>query len=171
MNLNKVILIGRISFQPTLTQSKSGFSYTRFNIAVNRDNFSSNSNKEEIVDFIPLVAFGNNASFINRFFNKGDLVSVVGTIQTSQYTNKNGDNVTSCSVMVDQIKSLEPLSITQQRALNKNNSNNNNFEYRADNSETTFGQQQSYNEIHEPTFYKEEEKDQEQDDNPWELDL
>ena len=37
MNLNKVILIGRISQQPNINQSKSGFSYTRFNIAISRD--------------------------------------------------------------------------------------------------------------------------------------
>ncbi len=157
MNLNKVTLIGRISQQPVASQSRSGVSFVRFNIAVSRD-FQRNS--EDITDFIPLVAFDNTANFINRYFNKGDLVVVIGTLQSSQYTSKSGDLVHSLTVSIDQIKSLEPASIKQAR-VEKNGA-------------------EHYNEG-QPTFYVEEANKSTQasadvnedskEDNPWELDL
>ena len=154
MNLNKVILIGRISQQPTSFQSKSGVSVTRFSLAISRD-FQKNS---EITDFIPLVAFDNTANFINRFFNKGDLVTVVGSLQSSQYTSKSGDLITSISVLIDQIKSLEPKSVTQARV-------------EKGNLDTPLDEEQSA-----PTFYAEEKeknttKKSDEDENPWELDF
>lgn len=119
MNLNKVILIGRISQQPIMNDSKSGLNYVRTSIAINRESFGQNKN--EITDFIPLVAFGNNANFISKYFNKGDLISVVGQIQMSSYTTKSGDVASSASIIVDQIKSLEPQQITQARRENMGN--------------------------------------------------
>lgn len=162
MNLNKVILIGRISQKPTISKSKSGFNYVRFNVAVSRD---VQQNNDEITDFIPLVAFGNNASFIDRFFNKGDLVSIVGSIQMSQYTTKSGDSAVSSSVLIEQIKSLEPLSVTQER-LEKNSLNDDsNFELTINQSNVL------QNETNKSSFNEEKTKKDEDNDNPWELDL
>ena len=164
MNLNKVVLIGRISQQLSPNQSRSGLSYTRFNLAITRDSQSNNANKE-MTDFIPLVAFGNNSIFLNRFFHKGDLVSVVGSIQTSQYTNKNGDLVNSFSVVVDEIKSLEPMAITQQRA-------ERNQAGLAHGPNTQIGQTNmtKINNPSQPSFQAEQPV--EEDDGPsWELDL
>ena len=162
MNLNKVILIGRISQQPNINQSKSGFSYTRFNIAISRD-YQGNNKEKDSTDFIPLVAFGNTSIYVNRFFNKGDLISVVGSIQTMQYKNKNGDLTNSFSILVDQIKSLEPISVTQSRAERANNFS------QQDGVNTKINQSNYEHNEHnnaEPTFESEES-----DDKPWELDL
>ena len=97
MNLNKVILIGRLSQDIVMQESKSNINYVRTNLAITRDNQGRNS--EEITDFIPVVAFGNNATYMSRFFGKGDLVNIVGTIQSSQYTTKSGDIVSSLSIV------------------------------------------------------------------------
>ena len=159
MNLNKVILIGRISQEIVPQESRTGISYVRFNLAINRD--IQNRNNEDVTDFIPLVAFDNTANFINRFFNRGDLVSVVGSLQSSQYTSKSGDNISSLSVLIDQIRSLEPRSVTQARAEKKN----------------TISINTSSNPIVEekPTFHEENSNNDAlsnlDDDNPWELDF
>lgn len=158
MNLNKVILIGRISQQPLLFNSNSGINYSRFNIAITRDR--QNSAAEETTDFIPLVAFGSTAMFIQKYFNKGDLISVVGTIQMSQYTTKSGDIASSASVLVDQIKSLEPLSVTQQRAEKRDTTTINT---RIEQSAI-----EPKGDINHPSF---KEESTEESDNPWELDL
>lgn len=160
MNLNKVILIGRISQQPNMNQSKSGFSYTRFNLAISRE-YANSSNKKErdTTDFIPLVAFGNTSIFVNRFFNKGDLVSVVGSIQSVQFTNKNGELTNSFSILVDQIKSLEPISVTQSRA--ERNQNQANTQIHHTSTEEVVSNQEATFEAEEATS----------DDKPWELDL
>ena len=159
MNLNKVILIGRLSQDIVMQESKSNINYLRTNLAITRDNQGRNS--EEITDFIPVVAFGNNATYMSRFFGKGDLVNIVGTIQSSQYTTKSGDIVSSLSIVVEQIKSLEPRSITQARNSRKNS------------TIAHTGNESSINNLNQPTFYEEDQKNEltEDDNNPWELDF
>ena len=159
MNLNKVILIGRLSQDIVMQESKSNINYVRTNLAITRDNQGWNS--EEITDFIPVVAFGNNATYMSRFFGKGDLVNIVGTIQSSQYTTKSGDIVSSLSIVVEQIKSLEPRSITQARNSRKNS------------TIAHTGNESSINNLNQPTFYEEDQKNEltEDDNNPWELDF
>ena len=159
MNLNKVILIGRLSQDIVMQESKSNINYVRTNLAITRDNQGRNS--EEITDFIPVVAFGNNATYMSRFFGKGDLVNIVGTIQSSQYTTKSGDIVSSLSIVVEQIKSLEPRSITQARNSRKNS------------TIAHSGNESSINNLNQPTFYEEDQKNEltEDDNNPWELDF
>ena len=159
MNLNKVILIGRLSQDIVMQESKSNINYVRTNLAITRDNQGRNS--EEITDFIPVVAFGNNATYMSRFFGKGDLVNIVGTIQSSQYTTKSGDIVSSLSIVVEQIKSLEPRYITQARNSRKNS------------TIAHAGNESSINNLNQPTFYEEDQKNEltEDDNNPWELDF
>ena len=159
MNLNKVILIGRLSQDIVMQESKNNINYVRTNLAITRDNQGRNS--EEITDFIPVVAFGNNATYMSRFFGKGDLVNIVGTIQSSQYTTKSGDIVSSLSIVVEQIKSLEPRSITQARNSRKNS------------TIAHTGNESSINNLNQPTFYEEDQKNEltEDDNNPWELDF
>ena len=154
MNLNKVILIGRLSQDIVMQESKSNINYLRTNLAITRDNQGRNS--EEITDFIPVVAFGNNATYMSRFFGKGDLVNIVGTIQSSQYTTKSGDIVSSLSIVVEQIKSLEPRSITQARNSRKNS------------TIAHTGNESSINNLNQPTFYEEDQKNEltEDDNNP-----
>lgn len=154
MNLNKVILIGRIASDIRMFDSKNGIQIARFNLAITRDSYSNSS--DEITDFISIVAFRNNATFISKFFSKGDLVNIVGNLQSSQYSSKSGEMIYSLNVIVDQIKSLEPRSITQAR-MEKNN--------------TTINNNQSNNQS-QATFYEENRNDSsEEKDSPWELDL
>lgn len=161
MNLNKVILIGRIASDLNVSISKTGVSFLRFTLAVTRDTIDKSN---EITDFIPCAAFRNNAAFLSKYFNKGDLINVVGSIQTSQYTTKNGDVVTSSTVVIDQVKALERKSVTQSRAERQNTSLGN------------IGNQQEI--LGEPTFHNNGENKEidnndkkDDEDNPWELDF
>lgn len=158
MNLNKVILIGRIASEINVSESKTGVTFARFSLAITRDNFSND--KDEVTDFISIVAFRNNATFLSKYFNKGDLINIVGTLQTSQYTSKSGDIVSSMNVVVDQVKSLEPRSVTQARA---------------ERNTTTIAHVANSENSSKATFYEEnKEKDKssnDDDDNPWELDF
>lgn len=154
MNLNKVILIGRIASDLSATTSKTGVTFVRFSLAITRD-INSNDRSNEITDFIPCAAFRNNATFLSKYFNKGDLINILGSIQTSQYTTKNGDIVTTSTVVIDQVKGLEKRSITQSRNERQN---------------TTLGNiNNSSNELKEQATFHDENKLDE--DNPWELDF
>ena len=77
--LNKVILMGRITVEPELKHTPSGVAVTRFTIAVER-NFKD-ANGERAVDFINIAAWRNNAEVVCKYFHKGSLICVGGSMQ------------------------------------------------------------------------------------------
>ena len=99
--LNKVILMGRLTADPEHKQTPSGVSVTSFSIAVDR-NFSSKSG-ERTTDFINIVAWRNTADFICRYFSKGRMIAIEGSLQTRNYEDKNGNKRTAYEVLAEQV--------------------------------------------------------------------
>lgn len=98
--LNKVILTGRLTAKPEIKTTQSGVSVTQFSLAVQR-NFK-NGNGEYDTDFINCVAWRNQAEFITRFFDKGQLITVVGSLTSRRYEDSNGNKRTAFEVVVDE---------------------------------------------------------------------
>lgn len=90
--MNKVIIIGRLTADPELRQSQNGTASCRFNVAVNRK--FKNQNGEYDSDFISCVAFKQTAEFISRYFTKGKLIALEGTLRTGSYKDRNHQDVT-----------------------------------------------------------------------------
>lgn len=90
--MNKAILMGRLTADPELRQTQSGIASCRFTVAVNR-NFK-NDKGEYDADFISCVAWRQTAEFVSRYFNKGSMIMVEGTLRTGSYTDRNHSDVT-----------------------------------------------------------------------------
>ncbi|WMJ22794.1 single-stranded DNA-binding protein [Paludicola sp. MB14-C6] len=99
--LNRVILMGRLTADPELKSTPSGVSVTSFSIAVER-NFADKSTGSRQADFINIVAWRQTAEFISRYFSKGRMIALEGSIQTRSYEDKNGNKRTAFEVVVDQ---------------------------------------------------------------------
>lgn len=99
LNLNKVVLCGRITSTPELKVTPSGLNVTGFNLAINR---KAKSGEEAQADFVPCVAWRGTAEFICKYFTKGSAICVVGSIQTRKWKDKNGENRFSTEVIVDE---------------------------------------------------------------------
>ena len=95
--LNNVTLMGRLTADAELKSTTSGKYVTSFSIAVDRD-FTQNGERQ--ADFINIVAWGKTAEFITKYFSKGDMIAVRGSIQTRQY-EKDGNKRTATEVLVD----------------------------------------------------------------------
>ncbi|MFR1179479.1 MAG: single-stranded DNA-binding protein, partial [Bacilli bacterium] len=78
--LNSVVLMGRLTAEPELRHTPNGIAVTSFTLAVNRSYAKAGS--ERATDFIDIVAWRNTAEFVSRYFTKGQLVAVEGSIQT-----------------------------------------------------------------------------------------
>lgn len=102
MNLNKVILAGRLTADPELKTTPSGFSVTSFTVAVDR-----RFGKEKQTDFISCVAWRQTAEFVTKYFVKGSAICIVGSIQTRKYTDKNGNNRIAVEVLADEATFVE----------------------------------------------------------------
>ena len=86
--LNKVFLMGRLTRDPEQRMSQSGVSVVNFSLAVDRD--FQRQGEDRQTDFINCVAFRNTADFIKRYFVKGQLVCVGGSIQTRTWDGQDG---------------------------------------------------------------------------------
>ncbi len=98
--MNKVILMGRLTRDPELRQTPTGVSVARFSIAVNR-RFSGRDGQQQ-ADFINCAAWRQTGEFICRYFQKGSMIAVVGSIQTSSWDDKDGKRQYSTEVVVDE---------------------------------------------------------------------
>ncbi|MBQ2716004.1 MAG: single-stranded DNA-binding protein [Clostridia bacterium] len=102
LNLNKVVLAGRLTGDPELKQTPSGVSVTNFSIAINRRFSSRNGeNAEQQTDFINVVAWRQTAEFITKFFRKGSAICLTGSIQTRAWQDTQGQRRYATEVVVD----------------------------------------------------------------------
>ena len=97
--MNNVCLVGRLTADPELRNTPNGHDVCSFTIAVDRG-FASNDGERK-ADFINCVAWRNNAEFITKYFGKGQMIAIKGSLQQSSYTDKDGNKRTSYDVVVD----------------------------------------------------------------------
>ena len=90
--MNKTIIMGRLTAQPELRQTQNGTASCRFAVAVNRR--FKNANGEYDADFIPCVAWRQTAEFVSRYFSKGSMICVEGSLRTGSYQDRNHSDVT-----------------------------------------------------------------------------
>ena len=99
--LNRAILMGRLTKDPEFKQTPNNVSVATFSLAVDRNYQADKDNKK--TDFINLVAWRHTAEFVNKYFKKGQLVAVEGSIQSRSYQGKDGNNRTAFEVVSDQV--------------------------------------------------------------------
>lgn len=99
--LNVVAIMGRLVADPELRTTGNGTNVCSFRIACDR-NFAQKG-QERQADFIDVVAWRQSAEFICKYFQKGSLIAVEGSLQSRQYQDKNGNNRTAVEVLANQI--------------------------------------------------------------------
>jgi single-strand DNA-binding protein len=116
--LNVAVLMGRLTKDPELRQTPNGVSVTTFTIAVDRD--YTPKGQERQADFIDIVAWRNTAEFVCKYFRRGQLVAVQGSIQTRTYTDRYGNNRKAVEVVADNVHFAEPKRDDNSSIGNKN---------------------------------------------------
>ena len=103
--MNKVILVGRLTADPELRQTQSGVSSCRFTVAVDR-RFADKNTGERQADFITCVAWRQTAEFVSRYFNKGKMILVEGSLRNNNYQDRNHPEVThyTMDIFVDNVE-------------------------------------------------------------------
>lgn len=95
---NVVVLMGRLVADPELRHTTGGTAVCTFSIAVDRP---AQKDREKQTDFIDIVAWRQTAEFICKYFAKGKLIALCGSIQTRTYQDKNGNNRKAFEVVAD----------------------------------------------------------------------
>lgn len=99
--INMVALMGRLTYEPELRTTPSGVSVLRFQVACDRNYQRSGQDRQ--ADFIDCIAWRQTAEFISRYFHKGSMIAVEGTIQTSNYTDKDGNKRKQIEVLANNV--------------------------------------------------------------------
>lgn len=130
---NRAILIGRICQDLELKTTPSGISVTSFSIAVDRP-----MAKEKTTDFISVQAWRQNAEFISKYFSKGKLIGIEGSIQTRNYDDKNGNKRTAVEVVADRAFFTESKGDGSYKTANSRDAEVGGFEVVGDDSDLPF---------------------------------
>lgn len=99
--MNKVILMGRLTRNPEVrySQGSEPLAIARYTLAVNR---RMKKNGEQEADFINCVAFGKSGEFAEKYFKKGQMVSIVGRLQVRSWEDNEGKKRWTTEVIVEE---------------------------------------------------------------------
>lgn len=122
--LNIVALQGRLTQTPELKTTPSGVSVCAFSIAVDRDYKGSDGEKQ--TDFVNCVAWRGTAEFLCKYFQKGQMLTLKGQVQTLRYVDKDGNNRTAFEILAESVNfcggketNSQPQNVFQQPNLSQ----------------------------------------------------
>jgi len=104
--LNMVALMGRLTADPELRYTPNNVPVTTFSLACDRSYVKSGQDRQ--TDFINVVAWRQSAEFVTKYFRKGMLVAVQGSIQTRSYQDKDNNKRTAVEVVAEAVHFAEP---------------------------------------------------------------
>lgn len=97
LNINKIVLGGRLTSDVELRQTPQGTSVVTFAIAVNR------KGKDAQADFINCQAWRQTAEIISKHFKKGSAICITGALQQRSYTDKDNNKRYAYEVNVEEV--------------------------------------------------------------------
>lgn len=101
MALNVVALMGRLTRDPEMRKTPQGVSVATFTVAVDRSFVKQGEERQ--ADFIDIVCWRNTAEFVCKYFQKGSMIALNGSIQTRAYQDKNGNNRKAFEIVADNV--------------------------------------------------------------------
>lgn len=104
MNLNKVIIVGRLTQDPEVRTLPSGQNVANFGMATNRFWTNNAGEKQESTEFHNIVLFGKLADIANSYLNKGQLALIEGRLQTRSWEDQSGIRKYKTEVIADSMQ-------------------------------------------------------------------
>ena len=100
--MNHIVIMGRLTRDPERRETQSGTAVTSFSLAVDRG-YASKDGGERQTDFIDVVAWRGTADFVAKYFVKGQMAAVVGSLQMRDWTDKDNNKRRSAEVIADRV--------------------------------------------------------------------
>ena len=110
LNLNKVVLAGRITADPELKLTPGNVSVVSGSIAINRPARVVDNQRVAEVDYINFVAWRKTAEFIAKYFKKGSAICVTGSMQSRTWIDNTGVKRYATEVVVAEAMFVDSLS-------------------------------------------------------------
>lgn len=100
--MNKVILCGRLTTNPAISETKNEVKMAKFTLAVDRRRRGAEG--QSTADFLRILCFNSQAEFVEKYIAQGDKIAVEGRIETGSYNDKDGKKVYTTDIMADRVE-------------------------------------------------------------------
>ncbi|OIO49064.1 MAG: hypothetical protein AUJ34_01890 [Parcubacteria group bacterium CG1_02_41_12] len=107
MDLNKVMLIGRVTQDPEVRTTPSGVAVTSFGLATNLYWNDQQGQRQEKVEFHNIVAWRKLAEICGQYLHKGSKIYLEGRLQTSSWDDQSGNKRYRTEVIADNMIMLD----------------------------------------------------------------
>jgi single-strand DNA-binding protein len=113
-NLNKVLLIGRLTRDPEHQSFANGGKVAKFGFAVNNRKKNNQTGEwEDVPVFLDVEAFNREsgrqlADLVLQYLHKGSQVFLEGHLQLDRWTSKEGEQRSKLKIVLDNLQFLEP---------------------------------------------------------------
>ncbi len=104
MNLNKVILAGRVVADPETRMTSGGATVSSFGMATNRYYQDKSGNRQEQTEFHNVVTWARTAEVVRDYLKKGQLVLIEGRLQTSSWEAKDGSKRYKTEIVAERLQ-------------------------------------------------------------------
>ncbi len=107
-DINRVILIGRLTRDPELKSTNSGNYFCRFSLASNRNVYNKQSGESrDEVGFFDCIAWGKSAETIHKYLQKGRRICVEGSLRWSSWEGTDGKKQSKVEINVEGFQFLD----------------------------------------------------------------
>ncbi len=100
--LNSIVIMGRLVADPELRSTTSGIAVSSIRVAVDRD-FADKQSGDRQADFFDVVVWRSTAEFVSRYFKKGSMIIVQGSMQSRRWQDKDGNNRISWEIQANNV--------------------------------------------------------------------
>ena len=107
VEINKVMISGRLTRDPELRYTPSGVAVTTLRMAVNTSFFSKEKEKREEVCYIDVVAWRRQAETCVEYLRKGSPAFIEGRLQSRSWETQDGQKRSTIEVQADRVQFLE----------------------------------------------------------------
>ncbi|MBI4193183.1 MAG: single-stranded DNA-binding protein [Candidatus Colwellbacteria bacterium] len=104
MNVNKVILVGRLTADPQVRTTTSGERVVTIGVATNRTWTDKGGARRDATEFHNVVVWGRQADVVSQFLSKGSLVFIEGRLQTRTWQGKDGTQRRTTEVIAEHVQ-------------------------------------------------------------------
>lgn len=108
--LNQITIMGRMTRDPELRHTNNGIAVASFTLAVDRD-FEKGK-----TDFIDCVAWRNTAEFVSKYFSKGRMAAVSGSLQQRDWTDKDGNKRRTAEIVADSVYFADSKNVAENES-------------------------------------------------------
>lgn len=110
MSNNQVYLIGNLGMDPEIIETSNNTKLAKTSMATSIYFKDKNGEEQNKTEWHKIIAWGNNADFLEKYFKKGTRLMVIGMIVNRTYTNKAGETQYITEVKAEKIYPIATLS-------------------------------------------------------------